>query len=125
MCAFFFVFPASAFPLKGIFEVATFGNTIQVPLFFSQDFHYLVNERVNFTKFCEKVKTSKTTKTDWNLEMRNHDMTIPKKNGIYTYGLIFTKPYNASENRLICVKVRKLSRKYCPMPPAFWPHHPT
>ena len=53
-----------------------------------------------------------TTKTDWSLEMRNVDVKIPDKIGIYTFGLIFTKRDGTREKLLICVEVRKLARKY-------------
>ena len=53
--------------------------------------------------------------------MRNFDMNIPEEIGIYTFGLTFTKWDDASEKLLICVNVRKLSRKYSPVLPECGP----
>ena len=89
------MFSASTFVLKGAFEIATFDNTVQVPIFFSQQFHYHANETVDFAYFCEQLENNNTT--DWSLQMRNFDMNIPKEIGIYTFGLTFTKWDDASE----------------------------
>ena len=104
------MFSASTFVLKGAFEISTFGNTFQIPIFFSHQFHYHANETVDFTYFCEQLENNITT--DLSLQMRNFNMKIPEEIGIYTFGLTFNKWDDASEKLLICVKVRKLNRKY-------------